>query len=259
MDGLAGSLVLAILAYFVFFAWVLGDANAMKFLVVLLGAVIGFLIFNAPFPWRGPRTFMGDTGSQVLGIVVVWFSIEFTQGRTAGGPPPVTMLWVVGIVLLDFFTITVRRVIRRRNPASPDRAHLHHLLLRRGLTPAQTVLLLVAVNVAFGAVGTAGWLLGWPQHLMFGSFLAVGVLYFLVFLFPARFMRLGRRPRQPARAQAPGWTVGDEEPIGSLEPQPAAVLDPVLDLKARPAWPQGLHRVTRRRRSAPDHPRPPAP
>jgi UDP-GlcNAc:undecaprenyl-phosphate GlcNAc-1-phosphate transferase len=256
LDGLAGSLVLAILAYFAFFAWMIGDANALKFLIVLMGALVGFLAFNAPMPWRGPRTFMGDTGSQVLGIVVVWFSIDFTQ-KAAGGPPPVTMLWVVGIVLLDFFTVTVRRMIRKRNPASPDRAHIHHLLVRRGFTPTQTVLILTLANVVFGAVGTAGWLLGWPERLMFAEFVVVGVAYFVLFLLPARFMRLGRRPRNAAKLpqplQQPTWGVLADGKVSPLEAHPAALLDPA----SRPAWRQSLHRVARRRRPAGGHSLPP--
>ncbi|HTT12247.1 MAG TPA: MraY family glycosyltransferase [Burkholderiaceae bacterium] len=254
VDGLAGTLVLAILAYFAFFAWSVGDANALKFLVVLIGALVGFLVFNVPLPWASARSFMGDTGSQVLGIVVAWFSIEFTQ-ETTSAIPPVCMLWVVGVILLDFFTVTMRRVIRRRNPATPDRAHIHHLLMRRGFSPMQTVLILALVNITFGAIGTAGWLLGWPQHLMFAGFLAAGILYFGIFLFPARFMRLGRRSRQaPRLAEAQkgaGWGVATPGEVTPAEPLP------LLDQGSRPALRQSPHRASRRRRPSGVHSRPP--
>jgi UDP-GlcNAc:undecaprenyl-phosphate GlcNAc-1-phosphate transferase len=194
VDGLAGGLMVVMLAYFAYFAWWMGDANALKILVVLIGALIGFLIFNAPWSSRGPRTFMGDTGSLVLGFVVVWFTVEFTQGQPKH-LPPVTMLWIVGIVLFDLFTVTIRRVVRRRDPASPDRAHIHHLLLRCGYSPAKTVLILVGVNLLLGGIGTAGWVLRLPEQMMFAMFLVVGCMYFGVFLFPARFVRFGRRVR----------------------------------------------------------------
>lgn len=257
LDGLAGSLMLVMLGYFVFFAWKLGDANATKFLVVLIGAVLGFLLFNAPVSWRGPRTFMGDTGSQVLGIVVVWFAIELAQPGV-GAPPPVTMLWVVGIVLLDFFTITVRRVIRRRNPAAPDRAHLHHLLGRRGFSPARTVVVLTLVNAVFGAVGTAGWLLGVPESVMFAAFLCVGFVYFAVFLMPVFFMRLGRHPRKrpipPAPAPAaPVWSPHRLATISPLEGRPAASRDQASTLTLH----QSPHRAARRRHAPADRSHPP--
>lgn len=193
LDGLAGGLVAVMLAYFAGFAWWLVDVNALKLLIVLLGAVIGFLLFNAPHPWhRRRRTFMGDTGSLVLGFVIAWFSIELTQ-RPGESVPPVVMLWVVGIVLFDLFTVTVRRLIRRRDPAAPDRAHIHHLLLRRGYTVAQTLAILLAINALLGAAGTIGWAIGLPEHVLFAAFLLLGALYLGVFLFPARFMRIARR------------------------------------------------------------------
>lgn len=192
LDGLAGGLVAVMLAYFAGFAWWLGDVNALKLLVVLLGAVVGFLLFNAPHPWLGSRrTFMGDAGSLVLGFAIAWFSIDLTQ-RAARSVPPVVMLWVVGLVLFDLFTVTVRRLLRRRDPAAPDRAHIHHLLLRQGYTVRQTLLILLFSNALLGAIGTLAWAIGLSEHVLFAAFLALGMLYAAVFLFPARFMRIAR-------------------------------------------------------------------
>jgi len=196
LDGLAGGLALGILAFFAYFAWLLVDINAYKLLLVLIGAVVGFLLFNAPHPWRGRhRVFMGDTGALVLGFAIVWFAIELTQ---PGSPQqaavaPVVMLWVVGVVLFDVFTVTVRRLLRRRDPVAADRGHLHHLLQRRGFGPAPTMLLIVGGNVLLGLAGTVGWRLGVPEHLLFAGFVAVGALYLALFLYPARFIRLWRR------------------------------------------------------------------
>jgi UDP-GlcNAc:undecaprenyl-phosphate GlcNAc-1-phosphate transferase len=181
-----------ILAFFAGFAWWAGDVVSLKILVVLLGALAGFLVFNLPHPWRGQRrTFMGDTGSLVLGFVVAWYSIGLTQGY---GPTvaPVVMLWVSGIVLFDLFTVTVRRILRRRDPAAPDRAHIHHILLRRGLSPARAVALLLGANLALGAIGTLGWAAGVSEAWLFAGYVAVGLAYLALFLFPARLLRRKR-------------------------------------------------------------------
>ncbi len=53
LDGLAGSLALVMLAFFAMFALVIGDLNAAKIIIVLAGAVVGFLFFNLPWPLRG--------------------------------------------------------------------------------------------------------------------------------------------------------------------------------------------------------------
>jgi UDP-GlcNAc:undecaprenyl-phosphate GlcNAc-1-phosphate transferase len=212
IDGLAGGLAFCILGVFAVFAVLLGDVNAYKFLVVLLGALAGFLLFNLPHPWRGARrTFMGDTGSLILGFVVAWFSIELTQ-RPGARIPPVVMLWVVSVVLLDLLTVTLRRILRRRDPALPDRGHVHHLLLRRGYSARRCLVVLLGADCVLSLVGTVLWQAGVPDYLSFGAFLAVAAAYLGLFLFPSRLWRRlpgrGRseaaaRPREPAAAGSP--------------------------------------------------------
>ncbi len=204
IDGLAGGLAFGVLGFFALFAALLDEINAFKFLVVMLGAVAGFLLFNLPHPLRGARrTFMGDTGSLILGFVVAWFSVELTQ-RAGERVPPVVMLWVVGVVLLDLFTVTLRRVIRRRDPALPDRGHVHHLLLRRGLRASQALAWLLGGNLAMGATGTVLWLAGVPDYVSFGGFLALAALYLSLFLFPSRlWRRLPRRADERAAVERP--------------------------------------------------------
>ena len=202
LDGLAGGLAFCVLAFFALFADLLDDLNAYKFLVVLLGALAGFLVFNLPHPWRGARrTFMGDTGSLVLGFVVAWFSIELTQ-RPGARVPSVVMLWVVGLILLDLLTVTLRRIIRRRDPALPDRGHIHHVFLRRGYSSAETLAWLLGSNVILSVVGTLLWRAGTPDYISFGGFLIVSALYLGLFLFPSRLWRLlPRRPRPNSRTE----------------------------------------------------------
>ena len=203
VDGLAGGLVFVMLCFFAAFAWWAEDVVSLKILVVLLGALGGFLLFNLPHPWRGHRrTFMGDTGSLVLGFVVAWYAVGLTQGY-ASTVPPVVMLWVTGIVLFDLFTVTVRRILRRRDPAAPDRAHIHHILLRRGLSPARVVTLLLGANVALGAIGSLGWAAGVPQTWLFATYLAVALAYLGMFLFPARLIKRRRTARVSSAGPSP--------------------------------------------------------
>ena len=193
LDGLAGSLVLGILLVLTGFAWTIGDANAAKILIVLSGALTGFLFFNLPWPLRGRhRTFMGDAGSMVVGFAVAWFAVALTQRPGIAVPPPV-MLWVLGIVLMDVFTVTVRRLARRRSPMAADRDHIHHMLLRRGYGPWQTLGLLVGGNLVLAAVGTAMWKSGVADRWIFWSYLIVCAIYFALFFMPFRLYRLRAR------------------------------------------------------------------
>lgn len=193
LDGLAGGLTWVMLCFFAFFATTIGDLNSAKIIIVLAGAVSGFLFFNLPWSLRGRhRTFMGDAGSMVLGFAIAWFSVSLSQHPAVHVPPPV-MLWVLGIVLMDVFTVTVRRLARRRSPMVPDRDHIHHLLLRRGYSTHATLIILVAVNALLGAIGTALWWLGVADYWIFWSFLLVCTGYFALFFMPFRLYQLRAR------------------------------------------------------------------
>ncbi len=194
LDGLAGSLALVMLMFFALFALMIGDLNAAKIVIVLAGAIVGFLFFNLPWPMRGEhRTFMGDAGSMVLGFAIAWFSVALTQQNVNNVPPP-TMLWVLGLLLMDVFTVTVRRLARRRSPMSPDRDHIHHILMRRGYSPRATLAMLVAANALLAGIGTSLWQLGVPDWWIFWSFLSVCAAYFALFFMPFRLYRLRARP-----------------------------------------------------------------
>jgi len=193
LDGLAGSLALVMLIFFAAFALVVGDLNGAKIVMVLAGATFGFLLFNLPWALCGRhRTFMGDAGSMVLGFAIAWFSISLTQNNAVNVPAPV-MLWLLGILLMDVFTVTVRRLARRRSPMAPDRDHIHHILLRRGYSPRATLVILVGANAVLAAIGTVLWVLKVPDWWIFWSFLVICAIYFALFFMPFRLYR--RRAR----------------------------------------------------------------
>jgi len=205
LDGLAGSLAFVMLAYFAAFALAIGDLNAAKIIIVLVGAIAGFLFFNLPWALRGQhRTFMGDAGSMLLGFAIAWFSVALTQQGAHSVPPPV-MLWVLGILLMDVFTVTVRRLARRRSPMAPDRDHIHHILMRRGYSPRRTLALLVCANALLGVIGVAQWKMNVPEWWIFWSFLSVCAAYFALFFMPFRLYRLRARPANG------GPQAGDED------------------------------------------------
>src|SRR5512139_1277349 len=71
LDGLAGGLALISAAFVAFAAYVSGHEITLEALLILGGALIGFLAFNMRFPWqRRARVFMGDSGSLMLGFLL---------------------------------------------------------------------------------------------------------------------------------------------------------------------------------------------
>lgn len=182
MDGLAGGLALIVLGWFAWLSYDIGNLLAQRICLLLCGGIIGFLLFNLPSPVRRGLVFLGDAGSLLLGYAISWFAVQLSQPQYNGGGyvPPVVMLWVVGLILIDLLAVVVRRAIKGRNPLSADRTHLHHLLLRIGFNSRQAVWVLLASNFVFGLIGVGAWKLGVPESLLFVAFLALTCLHLLM-------------------------------------------------------------------------------
>ncbi len=182
LDGLAGGLVLIALGWFALAASFQGAVLDTAFAIAFMGAVAGFLVFNFRHPNRKRASvFLGDTGSMMLGLVLVWLAVRLTKVES-GGMPPMAAVWVIGMPLLDTLSIMVRRVARGRSPMAPDRDHLHYVLLRAGLSVRQTVSILMLVGLLFGAIGVGAWRFGVPDSVLFYGALSVYAVYLVVMI-----------------------------------------------------------------------------
>ena len=82
------------------------------------------------------KVFMGDAGSTLIGFTIIWILLLSTQGK--GHPMnPVTALWIIAVPLIDMVAIIYRRLRKGKSPFRPDRLHVHHLMVRAGLTSRQ--------------------------------------------------------------------------------------------------------------------------
>ena len=177
MVGLAGSLALVAFAWYGVAAAFTGDAGLATLAWILCGGLAGFLVFNLRLPWQPKaRVFLGDAGSTLLGFALAWFAIDLSQGS---GPamPPIAALWVVLLPLADTVSLIARRRSRGRSPFHADREHIHHFLLARGLSVNATLLVLVAISAACGAVGVLGWRAGVPEPVLFWAFFILFFAY----------------------------------------------------------------------------------
>ncbi len=120
---------------------------ASVFMLAFLGSLIGFLVFN----FNPARIFLGDCGSLFLGFAVAGCSMlsGAKYATVAGLGLPLIAL---GVPLFDTLFSMLRRVLERRSLFAPDRRHIHHRLLERGLAHRQAVLVLYGVTLA--ATGT---------------------------------------------------------------------------------------------------------
>ncbi|MCS7273491.1 MAG: undecaprenyl/decaprenyl-phosphate alpha-N-acetylglucosaminyl 1-phosphate transferase [Fimbriimonadales bacterium] len=117
----------------------------------IAGAAGGFLRYN----FNPARIFMGTGGAQFLGFMLGGLSV-IGAFKTATAFAIFIPILVFGLPLLDAGLAVVRRALAGQPIHMPDKKHIHHQLLERGLTQRQTVLLLYGVAVVMAVM--AIWL-----------------------------------------------------------------------------------------------------
>lgn len=150
VDGLAGIVgVVVCLSFGIFFA--VSYEMAYAFISFsMLGAILGFLVFNYP----PAKIFMGDTGSLIIGLVAVVLAIKFIELNKVGGETsphfasaPAIAVAVLIVPIFDSLRIFFIRIIRKKSPFRGDRNHMHHRLLSLGLNAKQIMLITIVFNV----------------------------------------------------------------------------------------------------------------
>jgi UDP-GlcNAc:undecaprenyl-phosphate/decaprenyl-phosphate GlcNAc-1-phosphate transferase len=153
LDGLAGSIATLIFLTFGIWFYLVNDTFYSMLAFAMVGAILAFLIFN----WQPSRIFMGDTGSLFLGLTLAVFTIHFMNVNdflpessayrfqsTIGVASSIII-----IPLVDTLRIIILRLLRGQSPFTPDKNHIHHAIMRLGMTHGTATLILVGVNLLF--------------------------------------------------------------------------------------------------------------
>ncbi len=150
MDGLASAVGLSTAVMLAVIAGTMGHHHVALVAVALAGALCGFLVFNLP----PASIYLGDSGSMVIGLLVGMLGIQGSLKTTAtlSLAVPATVL---AIPMLDTALAILRRRLTGRSIAAPDRGHIHHRLLERGLTTWQALCVISALCLTCGAAATA--------------------------------------------------------------------------------------------------------
>lgn len=152
VDGLSGVVISLTLLPIIYFCWKSGDTESVVLLVSCLGAISAFLCYNSRVFRARAYIFMGDAGSMLFGLLIVWYFIQLTQGDDPV-LSPVAAGWIFGLPLVDTVSVLVGRLLHGRSPLEADRSHLHHRLLGSGLSVNQTVCVIASAHSIFIVVG----------------------------------------------------------------------------------------------------------
>ena len=174
LDGLASGVVAIACASLWLVARLHADFYVMFFAALLIGACAGFLRWNFP----PARVFMGDTGSQFLGLTLAALSLLENRKGTAA----VTLLLplvALALPLADSVVAFVRRLVHRQHVFRGDTQHVHHQLLAAGMTPRGALFSMWGLGLVFGALAV---LLEWLPRLWSPLLVtALGAVLFVLF------------------------------------------------------------------------------
>ena len=162
LDGLATGIVLICAASFFAFSYLLAVVNGLNragapslITAVVIGLCLGFL----PHNFHPAQIFMGDSGAMFLGLLISASAITLTGqvdasaiNEDSGGNALLPLLLpfsILAIPLLDFIMAIIRRVKAGRSPFDADREHLHHRIMRLGLTQQRTTVILYLWTAMF--------------------------------------------------------------------------------------------------------------
>ncbi len=183
VDGLASSLGILTMSVFGIYFFVIDYQAYALFSFALAGSLVAFMIFNH----HPAKIFMGDSGSLMIGLVNAILVIKFINVANepfvaVQVPSAVAIGFAILIVpLLDTLRVFSIRIFNGRSPFTPDRNHVHHLLLDRGLGHTAVTITCVAVNIGFIVLAWLGRSLG-PNYLLLImlvlAFSGLGLLYY---------------------------------------------------------------------------------
>ena len=120
-------------------------------LILIIGSMIGFLIFNLRIFGKKRGVFLGDSGSNLIGFWVAWSAIYCSQ-NVLYDCQPITMIWFVAIPLLDCIGLIFARLKKGISISSPGRDHIHHKLMNK-YSPEGTLGIILLISLITGLIG----------------------------------------------------------------------------------------------------------
>jgi len=144
VDGLAAGVSAISSATLALMSLQSGNVVAAVMASTVCGSAIGFLRHN----FNPARIFMGTVGSQFLGFMLACLAI-LSLTKVATVFTLAVSILVMGVPLLDAVFVTFRRLIAMQPLHVADKSHVHHRLLKKGLSQRETVIVLYAVTLCF--------------------------------------------------------------------------------------------------------------
>ena len=154
IDGLAGVYALICCILFGISYYRLGEANypLVVLSVVIIGALSAFLYYNLSD--KKIKIFMGDTGSLLIGFLITFTTIYFIDifiDKEVPNTPlyyletaPIIAFAILILPIIDTLNVILIRLVNKKSPFEADRNHIHHKLLKLGLSHKRSTFYIIS-------------------------------------------------------------------------------------------------------------------
>jgi UDP-GlcNAc:undecaprenyl-phosphate GlcNAc-1-phosphate transferase len=209
VDGLAAGVCVIIAGAMAVIAYDLGRQQPGVLTAITAGAALGFLIFNFP----PASSFMGDSGSNLLGLLMGVITVEAAL-KTAVVVSFVLPLILLAVPFLDTTFVVLKRLKYKQPVYRPDSEHFHHRMARIGFSSRRTIAYLYAWTLMLAGLALAlrfvpysnhhGHLYtGWTIVMVALGLLTIAASFYLVYVLEIlKFRRLDAMRLRRLRPEA---------------------------------------------------------
>jgi UDP-GlcNAc:undecaprenyl-phosphate GlcNAc-1-phosphate transferase len=200
VDGLAAGVCTIAAATFAVIALSLDRVDPAILAAATAGAAVGFLRHN----FHPASVFMGDSGSNLLGLLLACVAIQGVL-KTAAVVALFFPLVILAVPAADATFVVAKRIKYRRPVYSADTWHFHHRFAAIGFSQRRTVLYLYAWTISLAALALAlrfipysddngSFNAGWVALLaVFGAIALAASVYLVFVLEILKFRRFRER------------------------------------------------------------------
>jgi UDP-GlcNAc:undecaprenyl-phosphate GlcNAc-1-phosphate transferase len=155
-------------------------------LLGVLASLIGFLFFN----WYPSKLFMGDTGSQFLGVFLAFVGIRFFWNASwAEISDPIAgnfiiIMAIFALPLIDTSTVVINRILRGQSPMIGGKDHTTHSLTHAGFSDKQVALIFGLISSMFSLMVIYG--IAYQKDSQ--EYLEIGILVLFLIVFSILFI-----------------------------------------------------------------------
>ncbi len=151
MDAITTLVSITIIVGALFILFLNNDSSNIHILILIgvMSALIGFLFFN----WHPAKMFMGDTGSQFLGlflaaigIIYFWNTPDVHSNLIQSKQFFVTIL-AFAIPIIDTTSVTINRILKGKSPFVGGKDHTTHSFFFMGLTEKRIAIMYLGISL----------------------------------------------------------------------------------------------------------------